>query len=298
MDGLHDTVSVNNLTCMSRYLTRPLRRFFPETLRSMVGNGSIPAPRWNRPLIPLIGRKRVLSTSTRPPPRPIPNPFAVFKHPDVLLVLAINTDIYAMFYTITTTISPLYSQNYPFLSEADIGLCFLAAGGACAIGSATVGKLLDWQFERVKRKVILTREKAENSRQCGKDESQKRVNGTDDDFPLEHACLQSLHVWIWVFVVCCVGYGWSIQGRVNLAVPLILQFVRKYSRLLGHLVLNLTITPIIVGYSTIGTMTAIQTLLIDLFPSQGSSITAAVRYSLLTRIENDKPIINNSYSAE
>ena len=52
-----------------------MNRFYPETLRSMVGNGSIPAPKLNRALIPLIGRRGIEIDSSRPPVKPLPNPF-------------------------------------------------------------------------------------------------------------------------------------------------------------------------------------------------------------------------------
>lgn len=39
-----------------------------------------------------------------------------------------NGIIYSVFYGVTATISTLFEEAYPFLSETDIGLCFLAIG--------------------------------------------------------------------------------------------------------------------------------------------------------------------------
>ena len=124
----------------------------------MVGNGSIPAPKWNRPLIPLLGRKAQDVSLDRPPKKAIPNPFKLFTHPDILILLSINGIIYSVLYAVTTTIANLFQAAYPTLTETDIGLCFLSVGGGTAIATISTGKMLDHQFRKTKER--LARERA------------------------------------------------------------------------------------------------------------------------------------------
>lgn len=211
--------------------------FLPETLRSQVGNGSIPAPRWNRALIPIIGRRTLSISSSRPPPRPLPNPFAIFLNLDVMLLLVSTAIVYSTFYSVSATISDLFEQHYPFLSETEIGLCFLSIGGGGACGTVLQGKILDWQFTRVKKEY--ERRKDEATAQASgrgrdsdveKQQERKHHEGGDDheDFPIEKATLQSQPILILLFSAASVGYGWALEKGASLAVPLVMHFIRQY----------------------------------------------------------------------
>lgn len=57
-----------------------------------------------------------------------------------------------------------------------------------------------------------------------------------------------------IFAMCCAPYGWVIDQGVHLAVPLVLLAI--------------------FGFAFIWLLIATQTLLVDLAPGQGSSITA------------------------
>lgn len=140
----------------------------------------------------------------------------------MLLLLLVNGTIYSAFYAVSATISTLFAVAYPFLSETDIGLCFLAVGGGGTVATVTVGKLLDYQFRALKRKLQREHEDKADAEKGGAGPSEH-----DEDFPIEKACMQSQHIWIWAFSIACIGYGWAVQAKVNLAVPLLLQFVRK-----------------------------------------------------------------------
>ena len=78
----------------------------PETLRAMVGDGSVPPPKAYRPLIPVIGRTRQNTDEvTRPPRRGFANPLLLFLYPDVTLTLFFNALVYSLFYCVIATIS-------------------------------------------------------------------------------------------------------------------------------------------------------------------------------------------------
>jgi hypothetical protein len=208
-------------------------RIFPETLRAIVGNGSItPAPIY-RPLAPVIGR-RVKHSDVKPQHEKYRNPLLLFTHPDVLLLLAFNGVLYAVFYGVTATISTLFEGAYPFLSTMDIGLCFLAIGGGMVIGAVINGKLLDHDYQSIKRRVIRDAQR----------DSEKEVKFedivADDKFPIEQARLRSTSVYSFLFMACITGYGWCLEANVSIAGPLILQILSacmlrcKYFLLIGE----------------------------------------------------------------
>lgn len=186
-----------------------------------MGDGSIPAPKWDRPVIPIIGRNRTDAEieDDRPPPKSMQNPLLLFKHLDVVVLLVFTAVSYAVYYAVTTTIALLFQAHYTFLSESDTGLCFLAIGIGSALGSVGVGKTLDWDYHRIRRR----REKQKNRDLEKTEDSPSTLR--DDDFPIEEARFRLIPIYLGVFVACCVGYGWSIEKTAPLAVPLIIMFI-------------------------------------------------------------------------
>ncbi|KAI0319770.1 MFS general substrate transporter [Amylostereum chailletii] len=246
--------------------------FLPETLRAIVGDGSYkPAPLY-RPLIPIIGRGRTIETTgEKPPKKPFVNPLRILLYPDIIVLLVFNGIVYAVFYGVLTTISTLFTVTYPELNQTDIGLCFLGIGGGMMTGTIFSGKLLDWDYQRVKASAI-RREQSDGEKDLRAGDGSK-----DDSFPIEVARLRLLPVFLLVVTICVAGYGWCMQANVALAGPLILQ--------------------IIIGFSVVGIMNTISTILIDLFPTQGSSITACnnlVRCSLGATLVSVIDIITNA----
>ena len=199
----------------------------PETLRSYVGDGSLPPPRGYTPLIPIIGRKRrgsVSKPAARPPKRGFQNPLKLFLYPDVTLLLFFNGVVYAVFYGVTTSISVLFQDTYPFLSETEVGLCFLAIGGGMLFGGVVVGRIIDREYRRVKVQMIAASEK--------EPDPDKRLRIEDitkeENFPIEKARLRLMPVYLATFVAMCIVYGWLLDAKVNIAGPLIIQIVCEF----------------------------------------------------------------------
>ncbi|KAJ7750929.1 MFS general substrate transporter [Mycena maculata] len=234
--------------------------FLPETLRAIVGNGSIAPPAIYYPVIPIIGRHSIQSPNTssaaaaRAPRKKFQNSLLLLLHVDVALLLLINAVIYSVFYGVTASISTVFHDAYPQLNETELGLCFLTVGGGMVIGSVFCGKVLDWDYQRIRRSM---------PRDPKQQEMDEMLGMTDNSFPIERARLRLMPWFLALYVACCIGYGWCIDLQTNIAGPLIL--------LVG------------VGLVVISVMNSVQTLMIDLMPTQGSAITACnnlVRCSL------------------
>lgn len=258
------------------HLLTASHRLLPETLRALVGNGSIPPPKAYRPLIPIIGRTaQAADDADKPPRRGFANPLRLFTYPDVSLLLFFNALVYAVFYGVTATISTLFQPIYPFLNETDIGLCFLAIGGGMLIGGVVTGEILDHEYKRVKRDMIRKAE-ADPERKIRPEDVTK-----EEHFPIEYARLRLMPAFFAVYVAACIGYGWCLQAKVNIAGPLILQIISEclpMNRKQGCRTLTLSA----VGWSCMAIMNSAQTLLVDLAPNHGSSITACVRPAFLS----------------
>ncbi|KAH7355945.1 major facilitator superfamily domain-containing protein [Pyrenochaeta sp. MPI-SDFR-AT-0127] len=206
--------------------------FLPETLRSISGNGSKPVPRHLRAIIPVVGRKASLEAfngELRAKPRYSVNPFVLFTYPDVIVLLTFTGIVYAVFYTVTATISSSFARVYPDLSETVLGLCYLPVGAGMIIGSTMTGKMLDWEYARIKAK-------------------------SGDKFTIEYARLRIMPFYLTLFVVCIVAWGWVIQAKAHLSIPLILG--------------------VFVGWTSMGILNTTMTLNIDILQTRSSGATA------------------------
>lgn len=75
------------------------------------------------------------------------------------------------------------------------------------------------------------------------------------NFPIEKVRLQPVFIYVPCVVVTYIGFGWALQKRANLAVPLILEFI--------------------LAYFQVCTSNTLSSLLVDLFPEKASMVTAA-----------------------
>ncbi|KAF1917802.1 major facilitator superfamily domain-containing protein [Ampelomyces quisqualis] len=215
--------------------------FLPETLRSIAGNGSIPVPKRLRAIVRIVGRKvshEAFDPATQTQAKHSVNPFVILTYPDVIVLLTFTGIVYAVNYTITATISSSFAKIYPDLSETVLGLCYLPTGAGMMIGSTMTGKMLDWEYNRIKR-------------------------SKGEEFTIEYARLRIMPFYLGLFIVCVMGWGWSLQARAHIAVPLGLGTI--------------------LGWTSIGILNTTMTLNIDILQSRSSGATACtnlVRCSL------------------
>lgn len=103
---------------------------------------------------------------------------------DILNLLGISAIACAVFYAVLATISTLFRESYPFLSETKIGLCFLGIGGGMIIGSSTMGKFLDWDYATLKKATL-----ASQSLSPDRTEAPNPSGDTEGMFPIEQVSL-------------------------------------------------------------------------------------------------------------
>ena len=197
-------------------------RFLPETLRAIVGDGSIPAGRIYTQPISLIGKHRVEISSERPTRKPFKNPLLMFAYPEIFVVLIFNGTLYAVMYGVIASLSVIFEKVYPYLSQTEIGLCFIPIGLGMLVGSLFSGRAMDSYYRKIKDDLI-HQARADSEKHVDPEAIEK-----DASFPIEKARLQILPWVVFVFTTCVISYGWALQSRVNIAVPLILQFISKF----------------------------------------------------------------------
>ncbi|KAF2006239.1 MFS general substrate transporter [Amniculicola lignicola CBS 123094] len=210
--------------------------FLPETLRSIAGNGSLPIPRHLHPVIPIVGRKALHSPHPdndlpTPKSKQSMNPFLLFTYPDILIYLSFTGLVYAINYTITATISSSFARIYPSLSETVLGICYLPSGAGMILGSTITGHILDREYAHIKAQ-------------------------RGDAFTIEYARLRLMPIYLLIFSAAVLAWGWTLQARAPLAVPLILQ--------------------VILGWTSMGILNTTMTLCIDVLQSRSSGATACV----------------------
>lgn len=210
--------------------------FLPETLRSLVGNGSgyaNPTPiQWLQRRMNSHGRRQSCDTAHDPVQLPntsklakvttqssiarmkrVPNPLrplSFLLQPDVAAALTYNALHYAVYYCYLTSLPSLFSQLYG-LNQLQQGLCFIVQGAGCITGSLVEGRILDRDFRIIAKRV-------------GQNVSRSRL---PLDFPIFKARLRTAWIHALLFQLVTIAYGWSLYANAHMAVPLVLQFISK-----------------------------------------------------------------------
>ncbi|WQF82077.1 Putative major facilitator superfamily, MFS transporter superfamily [Colletotrichum destructivum] len=211
--------------------------FLPETLRNLVGNGSVSLGGVYVPLLPVVGRSRRKNkpaARSKAGVRPSINPFVILVYPDVAITLTFTGIVYAVNNTVVTTIASSFARVYPWLSETALGLCYLPTGFGMIVGSTLTGKILDWDYARIK----------------------KRVEASDGacPFPKEYARMRTMPILLVLFSGAVIAWGFCVENGVHIAVPLVIQ--------------------VVLGYTSISILNTTMTLMIDILQTRSSSATA------------------------
>lgn len=219
----------------------------PETSRRIVGNGAIPARGLNRsPLAVFLKHQNnasVPDTGGQKSKIQFPNPLACLKlllRRDIFIVLLCNGIYYATYCCVQASLSSLFVDVYGY-EALEAGLIYMPFGFGCLLSTYSWGKLLNLDYKRTAKRYNM--DTLASPRSLG------------DDFPIEEARLMSSKWLTVVASVAITGYGWSIQYKLHVAVPLLLQ--------------------VFIGFSTTAMFVVLGTLLTDLNPNQSSTAAAS-----------------------
>lgn len=221
--------------------------FVPETCRAVVGNGSVPSPKWNQPAIQYILPPKAQAMdqtggvrSVRPK-RPSPlDSLRVAIEKETAAIIVYSALLFGGNNAVLSTFPSQLYQKYGF-DALQVGLCYLPYGIGGLTSRWTLGKLIDWNFRR-------------HAERAGVEIVQNRQVPLRL-VPLEKARLQIAIPVIYSASVLIVGYAWTMNYQVHLAGPLILLFV------LSHMVSGAT--------------SILITLVVDFHVQQPGTATAA-----------------------
>lgn len=230
----------------------------PETCRTIVGNGSIPAQGWNVTVLDIIQRSRrkrraqrnnSMSDQLSPQdllPKPklrLPNPLralAVAFDKGVGLIIFYNSLLYLVFIISVATLSTQFKNIYGY-NNLQIGLCYLPYGAGCFGAAIGQGYLLDWNYRRVARRLGVTID-----RKRGDDLSQ---------FPIEAVRIVPMCYFVAVGLIAMILYGWVLELKPSVAAPLCLHFI--------------------IGLCITGSFGILNTLIVDVSPEAPATAVAA-----------------------
>lgn len=202
----------------------PLFLFMPETCRMVVGDGSVPPPKWYWCLTDTIRFRRRHKQGIQVDqakqaqlhhnlrfslPNPLPTIFIIFD-PESFIILVATGLCLACFYAISTGAASSFSEIYGF-GDIRIALIFIPIAGGGILAALTTGKMMDWNYGRHARKKGI-----------------KIVKGVRQDlsgFPIESARMEVATPMSILCAIFVIGYGWALDNRVNLAGPIILIFL-------------------------------------------------------------------------
>lgn len=193
--------------------------FLPETLRSLVGNGSgyaNPTPfQWfKRHVKKRQGIPQPPSSSSWRRFTALPNflePAKYLFEADVFAMLLYLALHYAVFYAYLVSMPALFAELYG-LNQLQVGLCYLVQGFGSVLGSLVGGRLLDRDY------TVLARKRGFSEKKQGK---------LPLDFPIYWARLRTVWIHSGVVQIITIIYGWILSINAHMAAPLVLQFFCK-----------------------------------------------------------------------
>lgn len=246
------------LVIMAAVYLIPFFIAFPETGRSVVGNGSLPPQGWNMSLLNYIEYRKArksnssltIATSQEEQRQlaskrklHFPNPLGtlrVVKQKDAGLLLFYNSLVYTAFYDVIASAPYLFANIYGF-NDLQIGLAFIPFGVGALVAPLTSGRLMDWNYRRLAKKL-------------GFRIDRKRDDDTRS-FPLERARLEVAGPMLVIGTAATLCYGWVLEVEASLAAPLVMHFL--------------------IGLFLTGAFNCMSVMLIDYYPLSPSTATAA-----------------------
>ena len=237
----------------------------PETLRGIVGNGSVVPSTWmSRFPLTVYQRTTRIKWCSETPSQvatrqsiDLLSPLRILLNKSAGPTIALLAICYAVWQMSITAMSTLFEDRY-HLEDTEIGLTFIANGVGSIMGTLISGKLLDIDYRRVKAKHDARSCHTVNALASNAEPASRSVSTTEDSFPLEKARLRLVPVFACTQCLSILLFGWTIQypEKVHIAVPITSTFVT--------------------GWTTVSMQSIIMTYLVDVFSSQSAAASASL----------------------
>ncbi|OIW34840.1 multidrug resistance protein [Coniochaeta ligniaria NRRL 30616] len=187
--------------------------FLPETCRNVVGNGSIPPPKYLRLPSRIVMCHWSKDNGVARYKWQIPNPLRsirILLRKDNAVVMLAAGLLYLVYTCNCTSLSVLFVEIYG-LKQWQISLVYLPFGIGAAVSTFFSGPMMDAAYRHARSSRGLPTNKAA---------------GDDlDTFPIEKARLGIMWPVLSVTVLTLVAHGWVLEYRQHIAIPLCLQFI-------------------------------------------------------------------------
>ncbi|KAK6856153.1 hypothetical protein PG995_008304 [Apiospora arundinis] len=156
----------------------------------------------------------------------LPNPFKslriLIRKDNAIIILACGI-LYVIYTCVNASLSVLFIDIYG-LNQWQTGLIYLPFGLGGTVSTFFSGPLLDNAYRKARTRRGLPTNK---------------VSGDDlDNFPIEKARLGVIWVPMALTTASVVAFGWVLQLRKNIAIPLFLQFIAGLSMQLDFSIYN------------------------------------------------------------
>ncbi|KAJ6000007.1 hypothetical protein N7481_000416 [Penicillium waksmanii] len=233
----------------------------PETLRSIVANGSVSSsnPMTRFPLQTYQKLSKVETDPNTPPPQlaarknvDIFGPFRILISKQAAPIILFLAIYYAVWQMSITAMSSLFKDRYG-LTEIQIGLTFIANGVGSIIGTLITGKILNLDYGRVKGSF-----EARVSTDVEDESAVSQTKSNQEDFPLEKARLRLVPFFSLLQCLSLLLFGWTIQlpHSVHIAVPIVSTFIT--------------------GWTAVSMQSVIMTYLVDIYHDKSAGASASL----------------------
>ncbi|KAF7529455.1 hypothetical protein G7054_g9839 [Neopestalotiopsis clavispora] len=187
--------------------------FLPETCRNVVGNGSLPPPKYLRLPSRLIMCHWSEGNGMANYQWRMPNPWKsisiLFRKDNMTVILAAGL-MYLVYTCNCASLSVLYIERYNF-NQWQASLVYIPFGIGSAVSTFFSGPMMDIAYRHARSRQGLTTNRA--------------VGDELIAFPVERARLKTMWPFIISTVLTLTAYGWTLHYRQHVAISLALQFV-------------------------------------------------------------------------
>ncbi|KAI1112530.1 MFS general substrate transporter [Nemania sp. NC0429] len=201
--------------------------FFPETCRSIVGDGSILPRATNQTLLQLLLQRRQkdasheveMGTTAAPGGESPKTNFAwsrflsaltLLFEKEMFLLSTYGGLLFAGLYAVGTAAPSLFAKYYGY-NGLTIGLLYLPLAVGSVVSVVVVGKALNWNFHRHAKRLGITINKGRHTDLA--------------EFPIERVRIEVLLPPFVLSIVVITAWGWAVENRVSVGVVVVLVFL-------------------------------------------------------------------------